>query len=253
MSEPSPLHVVVRDLTDALRPERLPAQIFPAVPSAGRTGPPLSLRAGFLLGHGPIPPWMVFERVRAQRRDARRLVTLLLTPAPTASVGRRRNRVMVEPRGTGMSMSSSGSHTTLRWSKGDSNSPSHPERQRSEGRHMGPAHRSRFRSRAAVIVTLAALPILWTPNVVVARMVVGGFRVAIPGALLFAADGWIATGYVFVWQIALTRCRATRPRGSPGLAQTLAPLAGNRGFESTSLQRRVQTDPLHRRTPKTMG
>ena len=68
---------------------------------------------------------------------------------------------------------------------------------------MGPAHRSRFRSRAAVIVTLAALPILWTPNVVVARMVVGGFRVAIPGALLFAADGWIATGYVFVWQIAL--------------------------------------------------
>src|ERR1700720_758129 len=104
---------------------------------------------------------------------------------------------------------------------------------------MGPAHRSRFRSRAAVIVTLAALPILWTPNVVVARMVVGGFRVAIPGALLFAADGWIATGYVFVWQIALTRCRATRPRGSPGLAQTLAPLAGNRRFESTSLQRRV--------------
>jgi hypothetical protein len=104
---------------------------------------------------------------------------------------------------------------------------------------MGPARRSRFRSRAAVIVTLAALPILWTPNVVVARKVVGGFRVAIPGALRFAADGWIATGYVFVWQIALTRCRATRPRGSPGLAQTLAPLAGNRGFESTSLQRRV--------------
>ena len=54
---------------------------------------------------------------------------------------------------------------------------------------MGPAHRSRFRSRAAVIVTLAALPILWTPNVVVARKVVGGFRVAIPGALLFALTG----------------------------------------------------------------
>ena len=41
---------------------------------------------------------------------------------------------------------------------------------------MGPAHRSRFRSRAAVIVTLAALPILWTPNVVVARKVVGRGR-----------------------------------------------------------------------------
>jgi DHA1 family inner membrane transport protein len=75
---------------------------------------------------------------------------------------------------------------------------------------MGPAHRSRFRSRAAVIVTLATLPILWTPNVVVARKVVGGFRVAIPGALLFAADGWIATGYVFVWQIALTFITAPR-------------------------------------------
>jgi hypothetical protein len=53
MPEPSPLHVVVRDLTDALRPERLPAQIFPAVPPAGRTGQPLSLRAGFLLCRGP--------------------------------------------------------------------------------------------------------------------------------------------------------------------------------------------------------
>ena len=42
MSEPSPLHVVVRDLTDSLRPKRLPAQIFPAVPPAGRTGPMLN-------------------------------------------------------------------------------------------------------------------------------------------------------------------------------------------------------------------
>ena len=40
-------------------------------------------------------------------------------------------------------------------------------------------------------------------DVVVARKVAGGFRVAIPAALLFAADGWIAAGYVFVWQIAL--------------------------------------------------
>jgi hypothetical protein len=37
---------------------------------------------------------------------------------------------------------------TVRWSKGDSNSPSHHERQRSEGRQMGPSHRSQFRSRA---------------------------------------------------------------------------------------------------------
>src|SRR5690242_4406870 len=65
MSEPSPLHVVVRDLTDALRPERLPAQIFSAVPPAGRTGQPLSLRAGLLLCHSPISPGMLFERARA--------------------------------------------------------------------------------------------------------------------------------------------------------------------------------------------
>jgi hypothetical protein len=75
-------------------------------------------------------------------------------------------------------------------------------------------------------VTLAALPILWTPNVVVAGKVVGGFRVAIPGALLFAADGWIATGYVFVWQIALTRCRRAaaghreRPLGPDVVVET---------------------------------
>src|SRR3974377_751577 len=69
MSEPSPLHVVVRDLTDTLRPERLPAQIFPAVPPAGRTGQPLSLFTCFLFFPRPHPPWMVFECVRAQQRQ----------------------------------------------------------------------------------------------------------------------------------------------------------------------------------------
>jgi hypothetical protein len=62
---------------------------------------------------------------------------------------------------------------------------------------MGPAHRSRFRSRAAVIVTLAALPILWTPNVVVVRKVVGGFRVAIPGALLLRLTGGLPRAMKF--------------------------------------------------------
>lgn len=55
----------------------------------------------------------------------------------------------------------------------------------------------------AAIVTLAAVPLLWTPDVSVARHVAGGFRAAVRGTLLFAADGWIAAGYVFVWQIAL--------------------------------------------------
>src|SRR5215472_2247415 len=69
MSEPGPLHVVVGDLADALRPQRLPAQIFPAVPPAGRTGQTLSFSTGFLLCRGPIPPRMVFECVSAQRRQ----------------------------------------------------------------------------------------------------------------------------------------------------------------------------------------
>src|SRR5262249_17391951 len=55
----------------------------------------------------------------------------------------------------------------------------------------------------SVIVALAALPILWAPEVKVAAHVPGVFRNALPGVLLFAADGWIAAGYVFLWQIAL--------------------------------------------------
>jgi MFS transporter, DHA1 family, inner membrane transport protein len=55
----------------------------------------------------------------------------------------------------------------------------------------------------AAILLLAALPILWTPGVPVAVSAPGALRAAIPGVLLFAADGWIAAGYLFVWQIAL--------------------------------------------------
>jgi hypothetical protein len=55
----------------------------------------------------------------------------------------------------------------------------------------------------AFFVALAALPILWTPDVQVARSAPGAFKAALPGVLLFMADGWVAAGYVFVWQIAL--------------------------------------------------
>jgi MFS transporter, DHA1 family, inner membrane transport protein len=55
----------------------------------------------------------------------------------------------------------------------------------------------------SVIAALAALPLLWTPKVKVGRQVPGAFRAAVPGILLFVADGWVAAGYVFVWQIAL--------------------------------------------------
>jgi len=55
----------------------------------------------------------------------------------------------------------------------------------------------------SVITALAALPILWAPDVKVSPQVPGAFKAALPGMLLFAADGWIASGFVFVWQIAL--------------------------------------------------
>jgi MFS transporter len=56
---------------------------------------------------------------------------------------------------------------------------------------------------AAAVHVVAALPFLGTPTVMISRDVRGGFRAAFQGVLLFAADGWIAVGYVFVWQIAL--------------------------------------------------
>jgi hypothetical protein len=55
----------------------------------------------------------------------------------------------------------------------------------------------------AVVLVLAALPILWTPNVKVAWTAPGALKAAMPGVLLFAADGWCAAAYHFLWQIAL--------------------------------------------------
>ena len=55
----------------------------------------------------------------------------------------------------------------------------------------------------ALVLLLAALPILGTRNVAVADAAPGALRAALPGILMFAADGWIVAGLVFVWQIAL--------------------------------------------------
>ncbi len=56
---------------------------------------------------------------------------------------------------------------------------------------------------AAAVHVLAALPLIGMPAVRIEREVPGAFRAARFGVLLFAADGWIAVGYYFVWQIAL--------------------------------------------------
>jgi MFS family permease len=55
----------------------------------------------------------------------------------------------------------------------------------------------------AVIMFASALPLLWTPDVVVAHHVDGAWRAALPGIKLFIADGWTQAGMVFVWQLAL--------------------------------------------------
>jgi MFS transporter, DHA1 family, inner membrane transport protein len=55
----------------------------------------------------------------------------------------------------------------------------------------------------AVVLVLAALPILWTPNVAVAARVTGALAASKAGLFLFALDGWFAVPYVFVWDIAL--------------------------------------------------
>jgi MFS transporter, DHA1 family, inner membrane transport protein len=56
---------------------------------------------------------------------------------------------------------------------------------------------------AAFVLLISALPLLWTPNIAVARAAPGAFKAAIPGMLLFMTDGWISAGFYFTWQIAL--------------------------------------------------
>jgi hypothetical protein len=55
----------------------------------------------------------------------------------------------------------------------------------------------------AIVQLFAALPLLATPNVRIASEAPGALRAAFSGMIVFVSDGWIAAGYVFVWQIAL--------------------------------------------------
>ncbi|MBN9587475.1 MAG: hypothetical protein BGN85_06960 [Alphaproteobacteria bacterium 64-11] len=56
---------------------------------------------------------------------------------------------------------------------------------------------------AAACQVAAAVPLLFTPNVVVRPGVRGVVRAAIPGVAFFLLDGFIGAGYVFVWQLTL--------------------------------------------------
>jgi hypothetical protein len=55
----------------------------------------------------------------------------------------------------------------------------------------------------AAAQALAAVPLIWTPDVAVPRRAPGALRTAIAGSLMFVADGWIAASYFITWQIAL--------------------------------------------------
>ncbi|HTQ12730.1 MAG TPA: MFS transporter [Rhizomicrobium sp.] len=55
----------------------------------------------------------------------------------------------------------------------------------------------------ALIVATSAVPLNWTPEVPVPRNAPGAWKAAMSGLLLFLADGWIAAGFYFAWQIAL--------------------------------------------------
>ncbi|MBN9534707.1 MAG: hypothetical protein J0H79_13775 [Alphaproteobacteria bacterium] len=73
--------------------------------------------------------------------------------------------------------------------------------------------------------TLAALPLLKTPNVAVMPRVPGVLKVALPAVLLFVGDGWIGAGLVFVWQLALFGVLHDSYLGFGG-AMAIAALAG---------------------------
>jgi DHA1 family inner membrane transport protein len=57
---------------------------------------------------------------------------------------------------------------------------------------------------SGLIVLLSVIPMLWTPSTPIARHIEGGFRAALGDTLLLqTADGFVAVGVVFIWQIAL--------------------------------------------------
>jgi DHA1 family inner membrane transport protein len=55
----------------------------------------------------------------------------------------------------------------------------------------------------AFIVVIAAVPFIWTPKVKVAPRAPGALKASLPGVAMFMADGWVAAGFVFAWQITL--------------------------------------------------
>lgn len=77
----------------------------------------------------------------------------------------------------------------------------------------------------AAIMALGAVPLLMTPDVRIAPKAPGALRAALPGVLMYAADGWIGAGFYLVWQIVLFRALGERFEAFGG-AMALAAFIG---------------------------
>jgi MFS transporter, DHA1 family, inner membrane transport protein len=76
-----------------------------------------------------------------------------------------------------------------------------------------------------LIQVLAAVPLLGTPRIPIAREAPGGARQRLFAATLLATDGWLAGCFLYVWQIALFVALSQSYQGYGG-AMALAGLAG---------------------------
>jgi MFS transporter, DHA1 family, inner membrane transport protein len=56
-----------------------------------------------------------------------------------------------------------------------------------------------------VVALLAATPLFFAPDIAVLRSAASPMQAARRSMVLFVADGWMAAGYVMVWQLALFR------------------------------------------------
>jgi DHA1 family inner membrane transport protein len=77
----------------------------------------------------------------------------------------------------------------------------------------------------ALAMAAGALPLLRTRDVEIARSAPGAFRAALDGVKIYAADGWAAGGFYYVWQIALFQSLGERFAAYGG-AMALAAVAG---------------------------
>jgi hypothetical protein len=86
-----------------------------------------------------------------------------------------------------------------------------------------------FAFDAAAVIQLAAVaPLIGAPDVAVAHDAPGGFRAALMGGALMATDGWFASAFYYMWQIALFISLGEGFAGYGG-AMALAGLAGAAG------------------------